>query len=89
MFRIPFLGLLLFLVQLSIAQKDHQRSLIIVFDGTISMEDNLAQLKPAAKRIIDTYASREDKPIYNYVLTVFHDPGKNFVGKYFKGNRQT
>lgn len=61
----------------SMAQKPHQKSLLIVFDGTGSMDNNLAQLKPIVEDIIKEYSSRADKPIYNYVLTVFNDPGKS------------
>lgn len=62
------------LIHASCTQKPHQKSLIIAFDGTASMGPNLEQLRLAAKDIVKEYASRPDKPIHNYVLTVFNDP---------------
>lgn len=53
-----------------------QKSLLIVFDGTSSMGDDLAQMVPAAKEIIETFHERKEKPIKNFVLTVFKDPSK-------------
>jgi hypothetical protein len=55
-----------------------QKSLLIIFDATASMGDDLAQLRAAALDIINDFSSRADNPIYNYVLVVFRDPGKNF-----------
>ena len=52
-----------------------KKSLVIVFDGTSSMTDDLNQMRNAAKEIITNLSSRKDKPIKNYVLTVFKDPG--------------
>lgn len=51
-----------------------QKSLLIVFDGTSSMNDDLAQMRDAAKEIMTNLSSRKDKPIKNYVLSVFRDP---------------
>lgn len=51
-----------------------QKSLLIVFDGTGSMGDDLAVMIPAAKEIIKTFHERPEKPIKNYVLIVFQDP---------------
>lgn len=59
------------------AQKPNQKSLLIIFDGTGSMSTDLAQLKTAAKKIVVDYAAQEDKPIFNYVLDVFRDPGES------------
>lgn len=55
-----------------------QRSLLIVFDGTGSMSADLAQLRGGAQEIVNKLALREDNPIFNYVLSVFRDPGKYF-----------
>lgn len=66
--------LILALISASWAQMIHQKSLIIAFDGTGSMNSSLQQLKRAAKDIVEKFASRPDKPIHNYVLTVFNDP---------------
>lgn len=56
-----------------------QKSLIIVFDATRSMSDDLAQLKSAAKEIVNKLANSKESPIYNYVLSVFRDPGHLFL----------
>lgn len=55
-----------------------QKSLLIVFDGTGSMGDDLGQMVPAAKEIIESFSSRKENPIKNYVLVVFQDPSKKF-----------
>lgn len=57
-------------------RKTAQKSLLIVFDGTGSMSDDLAAMVPAAKEIIKTFSSRKENPIKNYVLVVFQDPRK-------------
>lgn len=53
-----------------------QTSLVIVFDGTGSMENCLIQLRTGAKQIIDKFSEREDNPIYNYIFVPFRDPRK-------------
>lgn len=53
-----------------------QKSLLIVFDGSPSMKDDLEQMRDAAKQIIKKYSDREESPIKNYVLTIFQDPSK-------------
>ena len=57
-------------------RKPGQTSLVIVFDGTGSMENCLIQLRSGAKQIIKKFAKREDNPIYNYVFVPFRDPCK-------------
>lgn len=57
--------------------KPGQTSLVIVFDGTGSMENCLIQLRAGAKEIIDKFSDREDNPIYNYIFVPFRDPRKN------------
>lgn len=52
-----------------------QKSLLIIFDATGSMSDDLAQLRSGAKEIVNKLTSSEESPIYNYVLSVFRDPG--------------
>lgn len=54
--------------------RPNQKSLLIVFDGTSSMTDDLAQLRPAARNIIKVWSESDDNPIFNYVLAVFRDP---------------
>ena len=53
-----------------------QKSLLIVFDATGSMHDDLEQLRAGAQEIINELSAREDNPIYNYVLVVYRDPSK-------------
>jgi hypothetical protein len=53
-----------------------QKSLLIVFDATGSMHDDLEQLRSGAKEIIHELSARTDNPIFNYILVVFRDPGE-------------
>jgi hemicentin len=50
-------------------------SLAFVFDITGSMYDDLRQVIEGAAKILATTLSRREKPLYNYVLVPFHDPG--------------
>ncbi|XP_050086783.1 hemicentin-1-like [Anopheles aquasalis] len=54
--------------------KEGQRSLVIVFDATGSMVDDLQQLRDAARLIIAEITQRETNPIFNYVFVPFRDP---------------
>lgn len=51
-------------------------TLAFVFDSTGSMFDDLRQVKDGAAKIMATMLERKEKPIYNYVLVPFHDPGQ-------------
>lgn len=51
-------------------------SLAFVFDITGSMYDDLVQVIEGAAKILATALFRRDKPLYNYVLVPFHDPGE-------------
>lgn len=53
-----------------------QRSLLIVFDATGSMHDDLEQLRAGAQQIVSELSARDDNPIYNYVLVVYRDPSE-------------
>ena len=53
--------------------KPGQKSLLIIFDGTVSMTDDLKQVRVAARDIINDFANRPQKSIYNYILVVFRD----------------
>lgn len=54
-----------------------QMSLVIVFDGTSSMFDDLQQLRAGATAIIREVNQRSNHPIYNYVFVPFRDPGES------------
>ncbi|XP_058823570.1 hemicentin-1-like [Topomyia yanbarensis] len=56
------------------APAEGQRSLVIVFDATGSMLDDLKQLRDGAKLIIDEITNLKNNPIYNYVFVPFRDP---------------
>lgn len=53
-------------------------SLVFVFDTTGSMYDDLIQVRAGAVKILATTLERKTKPLYNYVLIPFHDPGELF-----------
>ena len=47
-----------------------------VFDITGSMYDDLVQVIKGAAEILQDALTRREKPLYNYVLVPFHDPGE-------------
>lgn len=53
-----------------------QKSLMIIFDTTGSMSDDLDQLRGAAEEIVNTFSAKANNPIYNYILSLFNDPSK-------------
>lgn len=59
--------------------RQNRRSLLIVFDTTKSMYDDLTLLRNAAKEIATNFEKRVKKPIYNYGLTLFNDPSEFHV----------
>lgn len=53
---------------------ENGRSLVIVFDTTWSMDDDLQELRAGAAHIVREMMKKEKNPIYNYVFVPFNDP---------------
>nr|CAD2182180.1 unnamed protein product [Meloidogyne enterolobii] len=54
-------------------------SLTFVFDATGSMNDDLNQVRHGAKGIFETVMKQRKKLIYNFILVLFHDPGRLII----------
>lgn len=52
-------------------------TLTFVFDTTGSMYDDLVQVRARASKILSESLKQSVKPLYNYALVPFHDPGKD------------
>ena len=54
-------------------------TLAFVFDTTGSMYDDLKQVIEGADKIFKTVLEKFERPIHNYVLVPFNDPGKSSI----------
>lgn len=53
-----------------------KKSLMIIFDGTGSMGDDLVGLGGAANEIVQFLSKKEDQAIENYIFAVFRSGGR-------------
>ena len=52
------------------------RNLVIVFDTTVSMKDDLLYFRAGAEYIVKEMMKKESSPISNYVFAPFNDPSE-------------
>ncbi|CAO1403237.1 unnamed protein product [Diamesa tonsa] len=55
--------------------KADQKSLVIIFDGTQSMQPDLDKLRDGVRNILNDIKNYDVNPFFNYILVVFHDFG--------------
>ncbi|CAK1542735.1 unnamed protein product [Leptosia nina] len=79
MFSVVFLMLMSNTFVSSTADNDGKSSLVFVFDTTMSMANDLRQLRAGAEMILKT-ALEDSNVIADFVFVPFHDPGKSNVG---------
>lgn len=60
----------------TLSKSSEQVSLVIVFDTTASMSDDLVELRTGAAYIVRNVMNKTNSPIYNYIFVPFNDPGK-------------
>lgn len=54
-----------------------QTSLVIVFDGTTTMYEDLQKLRQEAQAVIQKLNNRGNDPIYNYIFVSTRDPSES------------
>lgn len=54
-------------------KKVKDRDLIIVFDTTSSMSDDIVQMRQNAEQVVKSFAAKKPNPVSNYILIEFKD----------------
>jgi hypothetical protein len=56
--------------------KPGQRSFVIVFDTTITMHNELEQVREEVETMVEFAANQQVNPFYNFIFVDFNDPGR-------------